>query len=72
MRKLMQEVPRALEVQSHDDKGQLPLGRKKVSPSQQQRRMEAMLAGVVSGDVPLDEHSAEVIKSYLDAHHARQ
>jgi hypothetical protein len=43
-----------------------------VSPSQQQRRMEAMLAGVVSGDVPLDEHSAEVIKSYLDAHHARQ
>jgi hypothetical protein len=43
-----------------------------VSPSEQKRRMEAFLAGVVSGDVPLDETSAEVIREYLDAHHARQ
>jgi hypothetical protein len=34
--------------------------------------MEAYLAGVVSGDVPLDDTSADVIREYLDAHHARQ
>ena len=72
MRKLMQEVPRPLEVIAHDDRDLLPIGRKKVSPSQQRTRMEAYLANVVSGDVPLDETSAQVIREYLDAHHARQ
>ena len=72
MRKLMQEVPRGLEVVTHDDKGTLPVGRKKVSPRLQNQRMESFLAGVVNGDVPLDERSADVIKQYLDAHHARQ
>ena len=72
MRKLMQEVPRGLEVVSHDDKWQLPIGRKKISPRLQNQRMESYLAGIVSGDVPLDERSAEVIKEYLNAHHARQ
>ena len=72
MRKLMGEVPRPLEIQAHDDKDLLPMGRQKVSPRIQQQRMEAYLAGVTSGDIPLDDKSAEVIKAYLDAHHARQ
>ena len=72
MRKIMGEVPRALEVVAHDDKDSLPLGRKKISPKIQNARTEQYLAGVVNGDIPLDDSSAEVIRQYLDAHHARQ
>ena len=72
MRKLMGEVPRAMEVVSHDDRDQLPMGRKKVSRPESNRRTEQYLAQVVSGQIPLDEQSAEVIKQYLDQHHARQ
>jgi hypothetical protein len=68
----MQEVPRPLEVIAHDDQDLLPIGRKKVSSKLSRARMEAYLANVVSGEVPLDDTSAEVIKEYLDAHHARQ
>ena len=72
MRKLMQEPPRPMEVISHDNQDQLPLGRKPVSSNVQRARTEAYLAGVVNGDIPLDDSSAEVIREYLDAHHARQ
>lgn len=71
MRKLMEGIPRPLEVAAHDDQGQIPIGRKRISPREQNRRMEMYLAGVVSGDIPLDDQSAEVIRDYLDAHHAR-
>jgi len=43
-----------------------------VSKSEQSDRTEQFLAGVVSGQVPLDDRAAEVIRGYLDAHHARQ
>jgi hypothetical protein len=48
------------------------MGRKKVSRPESNRRTEQYLAQVVSGQIPLDEQSAEVIKQYLDQHHARQ
>ena len=72
LRKFMQEVPRPLEIQAHDDRDSLPIGRQKVSKSEQSDRTEQFLAGVVSGQVPLDDRAAEVIRGYLDAHHARQ
>jgi len=72
MRKIMGEVPRALEVVAHDDQDLLPIGRKKVSRPEMSRRTEQYVAGVANGQIPLDEQSAEVIKQYLDAHHARQ
>ena len=72
MRKIMGEVPRALEVVAHDDRDQPPVGRKKVSPMTQRSRQEDYLAQVVDGQIPLDADSAEVVKQYLDAHHARQ
>jgi hypothetical protein len=57
---------------AHDDQDQTPLGRKKISPRTQNARTEQYLAGLVSGQIPLDEQAAEVVKQYLDAHHARQ
>jgi hypothetical protein len=38
----------------------------------QRSRQEDYLAQVVDGQIPLDADSAEVVKQYLDAHHARQ
>lgn len=72
MRKIMGEVPRALEVVSHDDQDQMPLGRKKVSRQETTRRQEQYLSGLTSGQIPLDDQAAEVVRQYLDAHHARQ
>lgn len=72
MRKIMGEVPRPLEIQAHDDKDLLPIGRKKVSRAETSRRTEQYLNAVASGQVPLDGNAAQVIKEYLDAHHARQ
>lgn len=72
MRKIMGEVPRALEVVAHDDQDQMPIDRKKVSRPESNRRIEQYVAGVANGQIPLDDQSAEVIKQYLDAHHARQ
>jgi hypothetical protein len=65
-------VPRALEVVAHDDQDQTPLGRKKVGKTESKSRQEQYLAGVVGGQIPLDEQASEVIRQYLDAHHARQ
>jgi hypothetical protein len=50
----------------------MPLGRKKVSKNESRGRQEQYLAGVVNGQIPLDEQASEVIRQYLDAHHARQ
>ena len=72
MRKIMGEVPRALEIVAHDDRDLSPLGTKKVSKQETQRRQQAMLSDVVSGQAPLDQQAAEVVREYLDGHHARQ
>jgi len=72
MRKIMGEVPRALEVVAHDDQDLLPMGRKKVSRPESNRRTEEFVAGVANGQIPLDDQAAEVIKHYLDQYHARQ
>jgi hypothetical protein len=72
MRKIMGEVPRGMEVIAHDDRDLAPLGRQKVSRTELNRRQQAYLGGVVSGDSPLDQQAAEVIRQYLDNHHARQ
>jgi hypothetical protein len=68
----MGEVPRPLEVVSHDDQGSVPVGRKKISAGEQRKRAEQLMAQVVAGEAPLDANSADVIREYLDAHHARQ
>jgi len=35
-------------------------------------RTQQYLAGLADGTIPLDDDSAQVLKEYLDAHHARQ
>lgn len=72
MRKIMGEVPRGMEVIAHDDRDLAPLGRQKVGRQELMRRQQAMISGVVSGEAPLDEQAAEVIRQYLDGHHAKQ
>ena len=72
MRKIMGEVPRPMEVVAHDDRDSLPLDRKKVSQTTQNQRTQQYLAGLADGTIPLDDDSAQVLKEYLDAHHARQ
>jgi hypothetical protein len=59
-------------VMAHDNDGSVPVGRKPVSRSESNRRTEQYLAQVVDGSIPLDQSSADVIRDYLDAHHARQ
>ena len=68
----MEEVPRALEIVAHDDHGQQPIGRTPVSKAETNRRTQDYMSQVVAGEIPLDQTSAEVIKSYLDKQHARQ
>jgi hypothetical protein len=48
------------------------VGRKKVGRQEQSRRQQALISGVVTGASPLDEQAADVIRQYLEAHHARQ
>lgn len=72
MRKLMGEVPRPMEIEAHDSQDQIPIGRKKIPRAQATDRTQQYLGQVASGAIPLDEQSAEVIRQYLDAHHARQ
>jgi hypothetical protein len=67
----MSEVPRALEIVAHDDKDHAPIGRKRISPAKIHKNQGEFLNRVVSGDFPLDDGAAEVIREYLDAHHAR-
>lgn len=71
LRHIMTEVPRALEVISHDDQNLAPIGRKKVSPARTRQRQGEFLSKLVSGDHVLDESAADVVRQYLDAHHAR-
>ena len=72
LRKIMKETPRALEIEAHDNSHLPPMGRKWISPKRANLRQGAYLSKIVSGEVPLDDTSAEVIRHYLEAHHARQ
>ena len=72
MRKIMGEVPRPMEIAAHDDRDSIPMGRKKLSPTERTDRTQQYLAGLADGTIPLDDDSAQVLKEYLDAHHARQ
>lgn len=71
LRRIMTEVPRALEIISHDDRDQAPIGRKKISPAKITKNQGEYLNRVVSGDFPLDDSAADVVRQFLDAHHAR-
>ena len=71
LRKLMQEVPRPLEIQAHDDKGSLPLGRKSISRAKATERQGSFLNRLAKGQVPLDGAAADTLRAYLDAHHQR-
>jgi len=71
LRKLMQEVPRPLEIVAHDDKGSLPLGRKAISRAKAMERQGSFLNHLAQGKVPLDDAAADTLRAYLDAHHAR-
>jgi hypothetical protein len=72
LRKIMKETPRALEVVTHDDKDLVPMGRKKISRARSTQRQADYLNKVMRGDILLDEQAADVVRQYLDAHHARQ
>lgn len=71
LRKIMSEVPRALEVVARDDKDLVPMGRKPLTPSKAFRKQGEFLARVVDGHRELDDNAADVVRSYLDAYHAR-
>lgn len=71
LRKIMGEVPRALEIVAHDDKDQTALGRKRISPAKAFQKQGEYLAGVIRGDTLLDDSAADVVRQYLEAHHAR-
>jgi len=71
LRKIMGETPRALEIVAHDDKGAVPLGRRKISPARVSRKQGDYLAGLVAGERQLDDDAADVVRQYLEAHHAR-
>jgi hypothetical protein len=71
MTRIMQEVPRALELSAKDYADEGPLGRKKLSRKQVAQRVEPIMGLIASGDIPLDEHSAKAIAAYVEEHHAR-
>jgi hypothetical protein len=71
LRKIMSEVPRALEIVSHDDKDQMPIGRKRISPARALQRQGEFLARVVAGERELDDGAADVVRQFMEAHHAR-
>jgi len=71
LRKLMQEVPRPLEVIAHDNKGSLPIGRKPISKAKATTRQGSFLNQLAKGQVPLDDAAADTLRSYLDAYHQR-
>lgn len=68
-RKLMGEVPRSLEVQARDGKGEMPIGRTRVSDRELARRVEPMLALVASGDIPLDDNLSRAFAAYVESKH---
>lgn len=70
-RAIMSEVPRPLEVAQRDAEGQRTSrpGRRKLSEREVARRAEPLLAMVASGDIPVDNHAAQVIRAYVE--HAR-
>jgi len=72
LRKIMTETPRALEIISHDDRDQVPIGRKKISRTKVHQNQAEYINKVLRGDVLLDDQAAGVVRDYLDAHHARQ
>ena len=71
LRKIMSEVPRALEIVSHDDRDSVPVGRKKISPARAFKKQGEYLAKVITGERELDDGAADVVRQYLEAHHAR-
>lgn len=71
LRRLMTEVPRAFEVISHDDQNEVPLGRKKIGPARQREKRGGYISEILSGQKPLDDMGADVIRDYLDDFHAR-
>ena len=71
LRKIMGEVPRALEIVAHDDKDSVPLGRKKISSARASKKQGEYLAKLVRGEHVLDDTSADVVRQFLEAHHAR-
>lgn len=71
LRKIMQEVPRPLEIIAHDDKHSLPIGRKSISRTKAMERQGDFLNQLAQGKVPLDDAAADTLRTYLDAHHQR-
>lgn len=71
LRKIMSEMPRALEIVSHDDKDQTPIGRKKISPARAFKKQGEYLAKIVAGETELDDSAADVVRQYMEAFHAR-
>lgn len=69
LRKLMGESPRAFDVISKDAADDKPLNRKAVSKHEVARRLEPLMAMVASGEIPVDNQTAEAIKTYVE--HAR-
>lgn len=67
----MDEVPRPLEVAYRDGKNETPMGRQKIAPHKLAERVEPLMAMIASGEIPLDDHSAQVISTYLDNYYKR-
>jgi len=70
-RKLRSEVPRAFEIASRDDAKDRDPSRKRVSRQEASRRLEPLMGLVASGDVPMDDQTAEAIAAYLESKGSR-
>lgn len=71
LQKIMSEVPRPLEIAAKDYAHEGRRDRKKLPKAEVARRLEPLIGLIASGEIPLDEHAAKAISTYIEEHHAR-
>lgn len=70
-RKIMQEVPRPLEVAARDARGEYPIGQRPISERKAMAQLEPLMGLLARGDVPLDETAARAVATYVGGFHKR-
>lgn len=72
LRKLMDEVPRPLQIYSKVPKEeQHPIGTRPVTEPETMRRLEPLMGLIARGDVPLDDTAARAVAQYANGFHKR-
>jgi len=72
LRALMNEVPRPLQIVARDSiKEQHPLNSKPISERETMARLEPLMGLIAAGHVPLDQHAARAVATYVNGFHKR-